>query len=34
MCLGTFQPFQNQKPPIAGKRAKNGLDVIVKEVIC
>jgi hypothetical protein len=30
MRLGTFQPFQNQKPPIAGERAKSGLDVIIK----
>jgi threonine dehydratase len=25
-----LQPFQNQKPPVAGERAKNGLDVILQ----
>src|ERR1700756_2484893 len=25
-----LQPFQDQKPPIAGERAENGLDVVFK----
>src|SRR3954471_20273497 len=30
MRSGTFQPFQDQEPPIAGERAKSRLDVILQ----
>jgi hypothetical protein len=29
MRTGALEPFQDQKPPIAGERAKSGLDVIL-----